>query len=387
MNHTHWFKRAVIYQVFVDRFHGFHSTENIRGFAGGNLSGVTEKLDHFKSLGIDVIWLSPFYKTVSYHGYHITGFTEVDPHFGNREDLTMLIRAAEELGIRVIADFVPNHCSVYHPFFQDAIHQQNSPYRNWFIFDKWPDRYRCFLNYKGLPKLNLDHPDARRYIIEAAEQWLSMGLKGFRLDHVIGPSHTFWRIFSQAIRTKFPDVVLIGEAWAQGLERKYFNTIGIRNRSIRKFTGISQENVQMEYMHELDGVLDFWLRNLIKEAVDQGTDLRTDPGLKDQIDRHLQKVPEDYYLVSFLDNHDMDRFIRYCGGDVEKLLEAFELLLSLDQPVVIYTGTENCIPNEKEVNPMTSHSDLLVRAPMDWDHLQPAFMEGFAGLVRRYRNG
>ena len=78
MKLNEWFSKAVIYQVFLDRFNGFSSTQNIRGFAGGNLAGVTEKLDHFRSLGINVIWLSPFYKTAAYHGYHIVDFEEVD---------------------------------------------------------------------------------------------------------------------------------------------------------------------------------------------------------------------------------------------------------------------------------------------------------------------
>ncbi len=385
MSSKEWFSKAIIYQVFVDRFNGFGTTENIHGFAGGNLAGVTEKLNHFKSLGINVIWLSPFYASTAYHGYHIVDFEEVDPHFGDLNDLTTLIREAEKQGINVIADLVPNHCSRHHPFFRDAVRQKASPYRDWFIFEKWPREYRCFLDYKGLPKLNLDHPDTGKYMIEVAEKWLSIGLKGFRLDHVIGPSHAFWKKFSRDIRAKYPDVVLIGEAWAQGLESKYFKTLGIRYKTLRKFTGISQEKTQLEYRDELDGVLDFQLRDILKEAVLQGTDLKGDHALRERIDHHLSRIPADFFLVSFLDNHDMDRFIRYCGGSVEKLLGAFDLLLSLGQPVVIYTGTENCIPNPTEVNPITPHSDLQVRAPMDWDHLNPVFMRGFAELVRKYR--
>jgi glycosidase len=385
MNPKDWFRNAVIYQVFVDRFFGFGSTENVSGFAGGNLMGVTSKVDYLKSLGINVIWLSPFYKTEAYHGYHITDFKKVDPRFGTRKDLVELIRKAKGKGMRVIADFVPNHCSVKHPFFRDAIRHEQSPYRQWFIFEKWPDSYLRFLNFKELPKLNLENPAVREYMIEVAKYWLSLGLDGFRLDHVIGPSHKFWKEFGVAIRKKYPGAVLIGEAWAAGLDRRFFNTIGIRNKIWRRFAGVSQEKIQLEYHNELDGVLDFVMQDMVKHSVLNGQDLLTSKELRHKIKIHLQKLPPGYHLVSFLDNHDMNRFIRYCGGKVEVLLEAFELLLSLGNPVVIYYGTENCIPNETEVHSLESHSDLQVRAPLDWENLNQNFVEGFRTLVKKYR--
>jgi glycosidase len=385
MDSKHWFRKAIIYQVFIDRFHGFHATENFPGFLGGNIPGVTQKVDYLHGLGINVIWLSPFYTSASYHGYHITDFKRVDPHFGTEKDLPDLINAAKSRGMRVIADFVPNHCSARHPYFRQAIKERSSKYRKWFVFKKWPEDYLCFLNFKELPKLNLENEETRDYMIEVADYWLSLGIDGYRIDHVIGPSHNFWKEFSHAINKKHPEAILIGEAWAQGLQRSLIRTTGIKRKWLRKVFGIPQEVIQLEYYHELDGVLDFVLNDMVKNAVRNGRDLLEDSALNRMIRSHLRKVPPDYYMVTFLDNHDMDRFIRYCDGNVETLLRAFELLLSLDNPVVIYNGTENCLSNEVEVNPMEAHSDLQVRNPVDWKNINRDFVEGFQALVKRYR--
>ena len=382
MDSREWFRRAVIYQVFIDRFNGVRKKKNTNAFLGGSLRGVTEKLDYLEDLGINVIWLSPFYGSPSYHGYHITDFRKVDPHFGELDDLKGLIEEARRRGMRVIADLVPNHCSVHHPFFRDAVTHRESRYRDWFIFERWPDRYLSFLDFRELPKINLDHPGAREYMIGVGEYWLSMGLDGFRLDHVIGPSHGFWKAFRHAVEQKFPEAVLIGEAWASGLDRRLFRTTGIRKKFRRRLFGISQEKIQLEYARALHGVLDFTLNGILIDAVSQGLDPLTDPGTRRRVSRHLGKVPPGYFMVTFLDNHDMNRFIRYCKGDVQLLLRAFETLFSLDYPVVIYTGTENCIPNKDEVSIFSPYSDLQVRAPVDWNRLNREFLEGFGSMAR-----
>ena len=92
MDSKEWFRRAVIYQVFIDRFNGVRKERNSNEFLGGNLRGVTEKLDYLEGLGINVIWLSPFCESLSYHGYHVTDFGKVDPHFGVLDDLKAIDR-------------------------------------------------------------------------------------------------------------------------------------------------------------------------------------------------------------------------------------------------------------------------------------------------------
>jgi len=217
---TDWFKDAIIYHILIDRFAGFKSNENWEKpiFIGGNIKGIEEKIPYLVELGINTLWISPFYKTSEYHGYHITDFYEVDPHFGRLQDLKDIIETAHENGIKIIADFVPNHCSKIHPYFMEAKRNKDSKYKKWFYFKKWPNNYLCFLSITDLPKINLEYRPAREHIIESAKYWLKQGLDGFRLDHVIGPSHKFWKQFIKEIKNFFPDTILIGEAWLQGIK-------------------------------------------------------------------------------------------------------------------------------------------------------------------------
>lgn len=128
-----WIDSEVIYQIMVDRFNGeWIEHDNANHFMGGTLKGVIEKLDYIKDMGITTIWLSPVSCTANYHGYHITDFMNIDPHFGTIEDFDMLVDTVHKKGMKIIADFVPNHCSVEHPYFKDALANRNSPYRKWF---------------------------------------------------------------------------------------------------------------------------------------------------------------------------------------------------------------------------------------------------------------
>ncbi len=250
MSTLDWMKQAVIYHIFIDRFAGFHSTKNWDQpiFLGGTIRGIIEKLPYLLDLGVTTLWISPFYNTSAYHGYHITDFYQVDPRFGTREDIKELIRQSHKNNLHIIADFVPNHCSKDHPFFKEAQQDKNSQYKDWFTFTNWPDEYLCFLSIKDIPKLNLSNPPTQDHIINAAKYWLSLGFDGFRLDHVIGPSHEFWEHFTKEIKNQFPNTVLIGEAWMMGIKRHELRTLQVRNRYLKWLSGDSSDNLFKEYM-------------------------------------------------------------------------------------------------------------------------------------------
>jgi glycosidase len=382
---TEWFDKAIIYQILIDRFSGATTTKNRPDFLGGNIKGISKKLDYLMELGINVIWLSPFCKTDEYHGYHITDYEVVDPHFGTTDDLKDLIKKAHEKSIKIIADFVPNHCSYKHPFFLDARNRRQSKYYDWFYFTKWPDDYLCFLKVKELPKLNLENTETRDYFVMTAKYWLSLGLDGYRIDHVIGPSHKFWKHFHNEIKSSFPACLLLGEAWGEGVLSEYFKTINIRNRYIRRVTGVSQESLQLEYYGELDGIIDFKLNELIIKAVSRGTGFTSDRYFRSEVSTHFNRYPNDYHLITFLDNHDMNRFLYHCKGDFNLFLEAIEFLLSTGRPVVIYYGTETGMVNKKPVITNQSFSDLLVREPLDWDKIDYRLYERVKQLISKYR--
>ena len=385
MSNADWFKDTVIYHILIDRFAGFKSTENWERpeFLGGNIKGIIEKLSYLEDLGINTIWISPFYKTSEYHGYHITDFFEVDPHFGTTNDVKELIEKVHKKGMKIIADFVPNHCSRNHPYFQDAQRNMDSKFRSWFYFDKWPDRYRCFLSIKQIPKINLDNENARAYIINAAKHWLSLGFDGYRLDHCIGPSHDFWQEFTKEIKKMFPSVVLIGEAWMKGIKFRELKTINIRNKTIKWLFGASSDKLLAEYIGELDGVLDFRFQELIKSYIATGNLGKED--FYNELKHHYKNYPEKYHLPTFLDNHDMNRFLFDCKNDKEKLKQAAKIQFLVSQPQIIYYGTEIGMSQEKSIWSFTSHGDLQARRPMNWENKDSDLQKFYRKLIENKR--
>lgn len=377
-----WFKKAIIYHILIDRFARYKKPElwDKPEFIGGNIKGIIEKIPYLKNLGINTIWISPFYKTSQYHGYHITDFMNVDPHFGTTADLERLIELVHQNNMYIIADFVPNHCSKNHPFFIDAQQNKNSEYKNWFYFKKHPNDYLCFLSVKDLPKINLNHPPAKKHITDAAKHWQNLGLDGYRLDHVIGPSFKFWREFVKEI--KKPGFILIGEAWMMGIKFHELKTINIQNKYLNYLFGSSSDKLLKQYKNILDGVLDFRLQEMLRDKI--AWDKKLD--INKEIKKHYKKYPKNYYLPTFLDNHDVDRFLFNCKNQKEKLKKAAETQFLLDQPPIIYYGTESGMTQEKSMWEIPSHGDLQARKPMNWDDIDRDLFSFYQTLIKQRKN-
>jgi cyclomaltodextrinase len=382
---TGWFKDAIIYHILIDRFAGYKYPEkwNKPVFVGGNIKGITGKLKYLHDLGINTIWISPFYKTSAYHGYHVTDFFSTDPRFGTEKDLKDLIAKAHRSNMRIIADFVPNHCSSKHPFFLESQQNRKSKYNKWFYYLRWPDRYLCFLDFKQLPKLNTANPETFEHITGSARYWLNYGIDGFRLDHAAGCSSEFWKKFVKEIKGSFPESVLIGEIWVKGISFRLLRTIKIRNKYFEWLLGMRQAHIQKEYVGILDGVLDFNFRNRIVEYIaykEKPEDYSDD--LLCSLERYYGKFPADFYLPGFVDNHDMSRFLFECGQDREKLKKALMLQFRLPQPPVIYYGTEAGLSHDSAVMPGEPYSDLKARKPMPWENPDNELAGFCKGLIR-----
>lgn len=378
-----WFDDAVVYQIFIDRFAGFEDTDNWHNpeFVGGDLQGIIDKLDYIEDLGIDVIWISPFYETSAYHGYHITDFYSVDERFGTEEDLKELIEEIHERDMKIVADFVPNHVSHEHPFFKNAQSNPASDYGDWFYFDDWPNDYKCFLDFDELPKLNLENPQASKHVIEAAKHWLDMGLDGYRLDHVVGPSNSFWSHFQASIKSEYPDAVLFGEAWWNGVDREHLDTFNIPNPILQWLTR-SQERIQRNYVGLMDGVLDFKASNLIKKAVKSEY---FSPLYRVLLNLHYRLYPGNFALLNFLDNHDMNRALYQFDQDKELLKDAFSIMRQQSQPTVVYYGTEIGMTQHQGISEFEKHGDLQPRKPMQWDNQDEELLEFFRKEIRKKR--
>lgn len=314
-----WARQAIIYHVFVDRFHpgagrDWLTPDNLSGFFGGTLWGVRDQLDYIADLGADCIWLSPTFVSPTHHGYDITDYDHVEPRLGGDDALRALVAAAQARGIRVLLDLVCNHLSHEHPYFQDALNNPASPYRDWFFFDDSDIGYKTFFGVASMPEINLDHPAARAWMIDIGRYWLrEFNVDGYRLDHANGPGPGFWSDFRAACRAEKPDCFLFGEI-------------------------VEAPPLQRAYVGRLDGLLDFHMEDALRKTFGWGT--MTEVEFVRFAARHHDYFAADFVMPTFLDNHDMDRFLYVVGNDKDRLRRAAEAQFRQPGPPVIYYGTE-----------------------------------------------
>ena len=239
-----WFKRAVFYEI------------HIRGFFDGNgdgmgdFRGLIEKLDYLQWLGVDCIWLLPMYPSpLRDGGYDVADFTGIHPDFGTVEDFRLFVDDAHQRGMRVIADFVMNHTSSEHPWFQEARASPDSPKRDWYVWSDTVHRYEdariIFIDteqsnwtwdeqagayfwhrfFSHQPDLNFDNPEVCDAMIEVLRFWLDLGIDGFRLDAIpylyerdgticenLDETHGFLKRVRREVDEHYPDRVLLAEA-------------------------------------------------------------------------------------------------------------------------------------------------------------------------------
>ena len=196
-----WWKGKVAYQIYPKSF------KDSNGDGVGDLKGITEKLDYLQDLGIDILWLSPVYKSPFIdQGYDISDYYAIDPLFGTMEDMEELIAEGKKRGISIIMDLVVNHCSSHHEWFQKALADPDGPYADYFYFiesDKEPNNWESYFGgsvwepvpgtnkyylhsfHKDQPDLNWQNPVLREEIYTMINWWLDKGIAGFRIDAII----------------------------------------------------------------------------------------------------------------------------------------------------------------------------------------------------------
>lgn len=363
-----------IYHIFVDRFNGGWTTAptNRPDFIGGNINGIIDKIDYIKSMGYNAIMLTPIFKSAAYHGYHVVDYYMVDERFGTWDDFDKLVSLLHEKGMKLICDYVPNHCHITHPRFQDALNNPNSNYRSWFYFDKSKKgEYVSYQNYPDLPKFNLYDDAASDYLISVATMLAKRKVDGLRIDHVIGIPFSFLRKLRCKVKEINPDLFLFGEAWmGSSLDYSQIEFVDAEQKDKAYKGELSQDDIQLNYVDYLDGVLDFSFRNLLVNELiqSQSPKLMGNKFLEEKIKTHFAKYPDGFQLILFLDNHDTNRFLYYCKGNKFLLEEGLNLCAnSYSKPYVIYYGTEKGMTNSTDISQGGENADLAVREPMAWD--------------------
>ena len=357
-----WSRAAIIYQVFPDRFapgagRDWNPVHSLSDIYGGTLRGIIEKLDYIADLGFNCIWLNPFFPDHTHHGYHATDYFQVNPRLGTLDDIRELVAKAHRRGMRVLLDFVANHWGSGHASFQAAQSDPHSPYVSWYHWNAWPHDYKTFFGVKDLPQVNVADPGARSYLLQAAHYWLTeIPFDGYRLDYAHGPSHDFWVEFRATVKAANPDAWIFGEI-------------------------IESPTLLLTYGGRLDGCLDFLLLQALRDTF-------AFPAMSlAQFDSFLTQH-EAFFLPSFsrpsfLDNHDMNRFLWLVRGDTRKLKLAALCHFTLSGPPIVYYGTEVGLSQNQDLQ----HPDGRVimeesRLPMIWGEEQnQELLEFYRGLI------
>jgi maltose alpha-D-glucosyltransferase/alpha-amylase len=239
-----WFKTAVFYEIHIRGFF------DANGDGSGDFRGLTEKLDYLQWLGVDCIWLLPYYSSpLRDGGYDIADFFTIHPDYGKVDDVRDFLEAAHQRGIRVIADLVMNHTSSDHEWFQESRSSADNPKRDWYVWSDtvhryedariiftdtetsnwtWDEQAQAYFWHRFFshqPDLNYDNPEVQEAMLEVLRFWLDLGLDGFRLDAVpylyeregtngenLPETHEYLKRVRAEIDKNYPDRVLLAEA-------------------------------------------------------------------------------------------------------------------------------------------------------------------------------
>ena len=419
-----WMKGMKIYQVFLDRFAGhkevFTEDELRKGFLYGNMKALIEKLDYIKSMNFNMIWLTPFYvnQPNGYHGYHAENYNHVDPKFAYGEkiednnkgdvfdpndvnvdtgaDLVLkeLIQECHKRDLKIMMDFVPNHCFITHPFFQDALNNEKSKYRDWFYFiknekvkeekeeekeevkkeeeKKEPEyRYLAFLNFGDLPKLNLANKDVQEHLINSTLKFLKYGIDAVRIDHCIGPEISSLKTIITKIHETYPKVPFIGEILPSAISSHSETILGVDIEYLKKLDKIDLESlkvldeIMLKYIGCLDGALDFSFQYYVDMFVQGKIDEKK---CIEEITEHFKRFKEkNFLLLKNIDSHDCDRIMFRCKNNYLLFQKAMKFLYQnweeRNDPIVVYYGTEDFMNQEKTILG-EPYGDFRCRQPM-----------------------
>jgi len=250
-----WYKHAIIYQVHVRTFF------DANGDGVGDFAGLAQRLDYLEDLGVNAIWLMPFFPSpLRDDGYDISDYRSVHPSYGTLEDFKSFLAIAHERGLHVIIEMVLNHTSDQHPWIQESRSSPDTPKRDWYVWSDTDSKYRgtriIFLDtemsnwawdpisksyywhrfFAHQPDLNYDNPAVREEMWQIMRFWLELGVDGFRLDAVpylieregtncenLPETHAIIRDLRKRVDEQFPGVMLLAEAnqWPADL-RPYF---------------------------------------------------------------------------------------------------------------------------------------------------------------------
>lgn len=344
-----WWQQSTFYEIYMPSF------KDGNGDGMGDFAGITSKLDYLKELGIDGLWLTPFYPSPKVdNGYDISDYVSIDPAYGTMEEFELFIKEAHQRGIKVIADLVLNHTSSAHQWFQESKSSKNHPKRDWYIWRDEPNNWESFFGgtaweydeatqqyyYHAFAKeqvdLNWANPEVKAAMFEVMKFWLEKGVDGFRLDVI-----NFLKVNDQftdnpfdatkqeqehlydkdqegihniieeiaAFVHQYPDKFLVGEVGSEDLD------------ILKQYSGLGKLDVVFNF--NIGSIAEFDPEKLYQQLAD--TEAAYDE----------TQVP-----TLFFGSHDMSRFISRFGGDEDRAKLIATLMLTARGVPFIYFGDE-----------------------------------------------
>lgn len=339
-----WLKGGTIYQIFPDRFNrskdDFSVSENKvarhdwggqptfrnefgevlnNEFFGGDLKGITQKMDYLESLGVTCIYLNPIFKAFSSHRYDTGNFLEIDELLGDENDLKELLETAKSHNIRVIFDGVFNHVGADSKYFNKysnydsvgAFNSEKSPFFDWFEFENYPNKYKSWWDFDNLPSIKKDCKSFQSFITkDVIPKYLNDGFCGVRLDVVDELSSGFVQEIRSSVKLANKDAVIIGEVWEDAT-----NKIAYGQRR-QYFCG-----------EQLDSVMNYQLRSAIVDFLLKADSFYLRKTIEEQINNYPKPALD--VLMNVLSTHDSVRILTELGRRkivTDKDLMAFETL-------------------------------------------------------------
>ena len=433
-----WWKGKVAYQIYPKSF------KDSNGDGVGDLKGITEKLDYLQDLGIDILWLSPIYKSPFIdQGYDISDYYAIDPIFGTMEDMEELIAEGKKRGISIIMDLVVNHCSSHHEWFQKALSDPDGPYADYFYFiesDKEPNNWESYFGgsvwepvpgtnkyylhsfHKDQPDLNWQNPVLREEIYTMINWWLDKGIAGFRIDAIINIKKDLeWRSLPSDRKN---GLVPVPESLVNAQPIEPFLQ-ELKERTFAKYNAFTVGEVFNETDEELhffigkDGVFssifDFKQTMLGQEGKGWfDHSLPTEDELKESIFQAHERADSIGVLSTIIENHDEPRGVShyiaegqvndtskkalgtiqilrkgipfiYQGQEIGMENQVFESVEDFDDIATIngyHVAKEAGLSEEEALAAIAKYSRDNARTPMQWS-AEPGlgFSDGTAWLI------
>lgn len=377
MNNKKWWQNSVVYQIYPRSF------QDSNGDGIGDIQGIIKRLDYLQELGIDAVWLSPVCKSPQDdNGYDISDYQDIDPMFGNLDDMEQLINEAKKRNIRIIMDLVLNHSSDEHRWFTEAKKSKDNPYHDYYVWRdgeegvypndmnsvfggpawEWvPELKQYYFHQFSVkqPDLNWENPKLRREIYDMILWWMDKGVGGFRLDVIDqiakepdlkitnnGPRlHEFIQELSRETFQK-GDLITVGEAWGADIDRA---------KLYSKPDG-SEFSMVFQFEHMM----------LDQEPGKEKWDFCPLPFVK--LKKCLEKWQKELHGCGwnslFWDNHDLPRIVSRWGNDREYRVESAKMLATIlhgmEGTPYVYQGEELGMTNVR-FESIEQYQDIEIR--------------------------